>query len=62
MQATHQRDGLRQLVVGGGQLAAQQRELAIGEHVEMFVGDGQREAQARRIGMQRAQLQREAFA
>ncbi len=43
-------------------LAAQQRELAIGEHVEMFVGDGQREAQARRVRMQRAQLQREAFA
>ena len=28
----------------------------------MFVGDGEREAQARRIRMQRAQLQREAFA
>ena len=44
------------------ELAAQQRELAVGEQVEMFVGDGQREAQARRVGMQRAQLQREAFA
>ena len=62
MTAAHQRDGLRQFVVGSGQLAAQQRELAIGELVEMFVGDGQREAQPGRVGMQRAQLQREAFA
>ena len=62
MQSAHQRHGLREFVVGGSELATQQRELAIGELVEMFVGDGQRESQARRVGMERAQLQREAFA
>ena len=62
MQPAHQRDGLRELVIGGGKLAAQQRELAIGEQVEMFVGDGEREAQAGRVRVQRAQLQLQAFA
>ena len=57
MAGAHQREGLGQFVVGGAKLAAQQRELAVGDQVEMLVGNRQCEAQPRRVRMQHAQLQ-----
>jgi hypothetical protein len=56
MQAAHQGNCQRKLIVRGGQLTAKQREFAIRQHVEMFVGDGHGKAHARRVGMQGAQL------